>query len=166
MGIPLLNFAKHLASYFLPLMIKANVAKPLIKVSDKICQSLLLHIFTGRKSFKELVALHRESDQSTVESALNVLLDAELIQMTAINTFQLVNRTVPKLEATPKEFIPESKVLPTTKPTSLTISISPGHLKTLREYARKQGTCAEMEAAHLLSEIIRFYTAANVLPNL
>ena len=46
----------------------------------------------------------------------------------------------------------------------LTISVPPGLLKDLRRYAREQGTTAELEASHLLGEIVRLYKAQSVIP--
>lgn len=47
--------------------------------------------------------------------------------------------------------------------TELTIQLPPGAIKALRQYAKDQGTSVELEASHLLGEIIRLYKAQSVI---
>lgn len=103
------------------------------------------------RSGNYIAALFPSVSTEVVVRALNELQHKKALELDhnfnyCLSTGPVLNNTAPSLK-------------------ELDLQIPVGVLRDLKRYARTQGTSVEMEAAHLLSEIVRVYKAQGVIPN-
>lgn len=98
----------------------------------------------------------RLSQHSTVQVArvINNLIQSNQIRVTSVGTLAINNKLNNQAEVSST----------TTAYKELTLQLPAGAIADLKRYAREQGTTVELEAAHLLREIIRLYKAQSVIP--
>ena len=108
----------------------------------------------GELTGKDVELLLPQYSPRQVHFAIGELIHKADIRVTSVGTLATHYQAQNKQQA--------RAITPALK--DLTIQLPQGAIADLKRYAREQGTSVELEAAHLLREIIRLYKAQSVIP--
>jgi hypothetical protein len=130
---------------------KAPISHQWTPSPTEIADQILGAVTVAPRSGSYIAALFPSVDTATVVRTLNELQYKKALQLDNNFNYCLAPAAVSDT------FVPSLK--------ELTLHIPIGVLRDLKRYAKTQGTSVEMEAAYLLSEIVRVYKAQSVIPN-
>lgn len=130
------------------------------EMSNAVLNAVRRH---GPIRFEDLVAFIGNRFVDEVRSALHRLLSKDEISF----DFRSAAYSFKKPETVQQVRVrdPVAITVKPSKDASVTIQLSPGLHRALKQYALTQHTSVEAEASHLLGEIIRTYQLAHVIPS-
>lgn len=133
-----------------------SIAEGLEEYDRKLETHILTNIALkpGELTGKDIEILLPQYSSREVRLAVSKLIQNSDIRVTSVGTFAIDHKANNKQQS--------RSVPPALK--DLTIQLPQGAIADLKRYAREQGTSVELEAAHLLREIIRLYKAQSVIP--